>query len=194
MVVMTQEAFTGSTSGRPFAVRDLEAMPADGHRYELIDGMLMVSPAPGRRHQKIIGKLYGLLEAACPPECDVVVGPFAVQPSYSTELQPDVLVGRFDDFTEKNLPVAPLLAVEVLSPSTALNDLNTKKAAYARMGVTSYWVVNPTPIELTVFKLTSEGAYELVAKISGDETFSTDRPYPVTVVPRALLGRLADQP
>jgi Uma2 family endonuclease len=57
------------------------------------------------------------------------------------ELQPDVLVARSADLTEKNLPVAPLLGVELLSPSTALYDLNLKKAAYARMGVapTGWW-------------------------------------------------------
>ncbi|WP_163570295.1 Uma2 family endonuclease [Fodinicola feengrottensis] len=189
---MTAEAFTGLTSGRAFTVRDLEAMPDDGHRYELIDGTLIVSPAPGWRHQTVAGELFVVLRAARPDGFVVVAAPFAVQPSDSTELQPDVLVGRFDDFTEKNLPVAPLLVVEVLSPSTALNDLNYKKAAYARMGVASYWVIDPVSVTLTVFELTSEGAYELLAKVSGDEIFQADKPYPVTVVPRALLGQLAD--
>ncbi|MGH3588253.1 MAG: Uma2 family endonuclease, partial [Pseudonocardia sp.] len=110
--------------GRPFTVDDLEAMPDDGNRYELIDGMLLVSPAPGRRHQKVALRLYGVLEAACPDELDVIAAPFAVRPSVTTELQPDVLVGRDEDFTDKLLPTAPVLAVEVFSPSSVLNDLN----------------------------------------------------------------------
>ncbi len=40
--------FAGVVAGRPFTVRDLEAMPDDGHRYELIDGVLIVTPADGR--------------------------------------------------------------------------------------------------------------------------------------------------
>ena len=192
MVVMTAEAFAGSTSGRPFTVRDLEEMPDDGHRYELIDGMLHVSPAPGWRHQKMGLGLFSVLAAACPAEFEVLAAPFAVQPSESTELQPDVLVGRFEDFTDKNLPKAPVLAVEVLSPSTALNDLNNKRAAYARMGVASYWVMNPATVELVAFELTDEGDYRVAAKVSGDEPFHARKPYPVTVVPRQLLGRLAD--
>jgi Uma2 family endonuclease len=192
MVVMTADAFVGTTSGRPFTVRDLEAMPDDGHRYELIDGMLLVSPAPGRRHQKMVIRLAGLLDEECPPEFDVLAAPFAVQPSDSTELQPDVLVGRDEDFTDKNLPTAPLLAVEILAPSTALNDLNNKRAAYARMGVESYWVINPETVELTVFELTGKGDYQIAAKVSGDEPFHAQQPFPVTVVPRKLLGRLAD--
>ncbi len=52
-------------------------------------------------------------------------------------------MARYVDLTLKNLPVAPVLAVEVLSASTELNDLNNKKAAYERMGTPSYWVVDP---------------------------------------------------
>jgi Uma2 family endonuclease len=135
MVAMTES--TGSISlphGRPFTVRDLEAAPDDGNRYELLDGMLFVSPAPGLRHQKTSLQLAFRLEAACPAGLHVLTAPFAVRPNDRTELRPDVLVARDEDLTEQNLPVAPVLAVEVLSPSTALKDLNLKKAAYLRMG------------------------------------------------------------
>ena len=83
----------------------------------------------------------------------VFAAPFAVRTSTSTELQPDVLVARDEDLTEKLLPVAPVLAVEVLSPSSVINDLNNKKAAYERMGVESYWVVDPQAPSIMVFEL-----------------------------------------
>jgi Uma2 family endonuclease len=70
-------------------------------------------------------------------------------------VQPDVLVARFDELTDKNLPAAPVLAVEVLSPSGRLIDLNLKRAAYQRMGTPvagcsirrcpTYWSSNSTP-------------------------------------------------
>jgi Uma2 family endonuclease len=190
MVAMT--ATTGSfgfQNGRTFTVRDLEAFPNDGNRYELIDGSILVSPAPSFRHQTVALELAVLLRLACPPDKRVLLAPFAVQPNDSTELQPDALVARSEDFTEKNLPVAPLLAVEVLSPSTAFVDLNNKKAAYQRLGVPSYWVVDPLDPSLTVFELDKKGfKYELFAEVKGDMVFEATQPFPVRIVPADLLG------
>jgi hypothetical protein len=64
-----------------------------------------------------------------------MIAPFAVQTAFDREVQADVLVTRYTDLTPKNLPVAPLLAVEVLSRGTALHDRNTKKAFYERIVV-----------------------------------------------------------
>jgi Uma2 family endonuclease len=124
----------------------------------------------------------------------VLPAPFAVQPSETTELQPDVLVARDEDLTEKNLP-APLLAVEVLSPSSVLKDLNLKKAAYQRMGVPSYWVVDPRTPSLTVFELDGTGfRYQVVAEVTGDKSFDATQPFAVHVVPAELLGGLTPEP
>lgn len=174
----------------PLTVQDLEGMPDDGRRYELIDGLLIVSPVPGRRHQKIVMRLARVLEDACPAECDVLVAPFAVHSGDKIELQPDVLVGLDEDFTEKDLPAPPVLAVEVLSPSTAMYDLNLKKAVYERLGTGSSWVIDPEEPALTVFELDEEGHYQQVAKAAGDEVAELERPFPVRIVPRDLLGRL----
>jgi Uma2 family endonuclease len=174
----------------PLTVHDLEGIPFDGRRYELIDGVLIVSPAPGRRHQKIVIRLARVLEDACPAEYDVLVAPFAVHSGDKIELQPDVLVGLDEDFTEKDLPAPPALAVEVLSPSTAIHDLNTKKAVYERLGTGSYWVIDPKEPALTVFELDADGHYQQVAKAAGDEAVELERPFPVRIVPRELLGRL----
>jgi Uma2 family endonuclease len=178
------------TDSGPLTVHDLEGIPYDSRRYELIDGVLIVSPAPGRRHQKIAYRLYGVLEASCPPEFEVVGAPFAVHHGDKIELQPDVLVGRDEDFTDKDLPVPPVLAVEVLSPSTAIHDLNTKKAIYERLGTPSYWVIDPGDPALTVFELDEDGRYQQVAKAAGDEVLEVERPFPVRIVPKELLGRL----
>lgn len=176
----------------PMTIGDLEAMPDDGRRYELIDGVLLVSPAPGTRHQIIGYRLFGLLDAACPDEFAVLGAPYAVHIGASIELQPDVLVGAIDDFTAKDLPVPPVLAVEVASPSTALHDRNTKKAAYERMGVPRYWVIDPDEPRLTVFALTDDG-YREAASVAGDEPYEADQPFPVRIVPAALLGRFRDR-
>ncbi|MGH3588481.1 MAG: Uma2 family endonuclease [Pseudonocardia sp.] len=182
---------TAIPTGRPFTVADLEAMPDDGNRYELIDGMLLVSPAPGWGHQEMSGTLYVELRAACPHEMRVLQAPFAVQTAYDSEVRPDVVVARYSDLTPKNLPVAPVLAVEVLSHSTALQDRHTKKAHYERIGVTSYWVLDPAePGALTAFELDGAGAYREVGHVVGDEEFRAQRPFAVTVVPARLLAGL----
>jgi Uma2 family endonuclease len=177
--------------GRPFTVDDLEGMPDDGNRYELIDGMLLVTPAPGWEHQEAGLSLFVQLRAQCPAELRALAAPFAVQTALDSEVQPDVLVARYVDFRSKNLPVAPLLAVEVLSHSTRLKDRNLKKAHYERIGVDSYWILDPTePGALTAFELDGAGMYRQVAHVEGDEEFAATRPFPVTVVPARLLDGL----
>lgn len=104
----------------------------------------------------------------------------------ATNLQPDLLVARADDFAERDLPVAPLLAVEVLSPSTRLYDLNTKRAAYEAAGCASYWVVDPDEPSLTAWDLV-EGRYVEVAHVVGEECWAARAPYPVTLTPNDLV-------
>ena len=174
--------------GRPFTVDDLEGMPDDGNRYELIDGMLLVTPAPGWEHQEMGLTLYVQLRALCPPDLRALAAPFAVQTAVDSEVQPDVIVARYVDFTPRNLPVAPLLAVEVLSHSTRLKDRSLKKAHYERVGVVAYWLLDPTePGALTAFELDAGGAYRQVAHVEGDAEFVAGRPFPVTVVPAQML-------
>jgi Uma2 family endonuclease len=178
-------------TGRPFTVADLEAMPDDGNRYELIDGMLIVSPAPGWSHQEMAFSLGIELRGVCSRELRVLVAPFAVQTAFDSEVQPDVIVARYRDLTPQNLPVAPVLAAEVLSHSTRLHDRNTKKAHYERIGVASYWLLDPAePGAITVFELDGAGAYQEIGRAVGDEEFRAERPFPVTIVPARLLDGL----
>ncbi|TDD04643.1 Uma2 family endonuclease [Saccharopolyspora terrae] len=179
----------GIVQGRPFTVYDLETMPDDGHRYELLERALLATPAPGYKHQKVVLRLGALLDAACPDELDVLPAPFAVRPSVTVELQPDLLVARDEDLTEAYLPTAPVLAVEVLSPSTKLHDLNSKKAFYERLGVPGYWVIDPLEPRLTVFELGDDGDYRTLGKFTGPEAFDAANPFPVRVVPSELIGR-----
>src|SRR5690242_387870 len=92
------------SSGRAFTYADLERAPDDHYRYEIIDGALLVSAAPGRLHQRAVGRLYTVLDAACPADLEVLVAPFDVVLAEDTVLEPDVLVARRDRLTEKNLP------------------------------------------------------------------------------------------
>jgi Uma2 family endonuclease len=174
-----------------YTVDDLDAMPDDGRRRELIDGMLFVSPAPGWAHQEMGLTLYRLLHAACPPELRVLAAPFGVRTSRHDEVEPDVLVARYADLTLANLPVAPLLAAEVASRSTRLYDRNTKLAHYERLGVPSYWLLDPTgPGRIEILERPDGGSYRLVAEAAGEETVTVERPFALTVSPATLLAGL----
>ena len=165
---------------------DLAEMPDDGYRYELVDGMLLVSPAPSFRHQRMLMTLSVLLESACPPGLVVLAAPFAVGLADDTEFQPDILVAPRDQFTAKDLPGPPLLAVEILSPSTRLVDLNVKKARFEQAGCPSFWALDPLEPRLLAWELT-DATYRQVADVSAVESWTASTPFPVTITPGALV-------
>ena len=171
---------------RPFTQADLEQMPDDGYRRELIDGSLIVTPAPSRRHQTVVVELVTKLHRLCPDHLQLLIAPFDVALTEDTVLEPDLLVARRVDFTEKNLPTAPVLAIEVLSPSTRRIDLTLKKARYEAAGCPSYWVVDPVRPAITAWEL-RDGIYVQVADIEADEEFASELPYPVRFLPSDLV-------
>ena len=176
-VVTIAEAWP--SAGRPFTVAELDRIPDDGRRYELLDGALVVSPRPTTIHQVVAGRLYGVLSRACPEDLCVVPEP-AVMLGPQTEFDPDLVVVRMDQIGGAKFTEPPLLVVEIRSPSTALIDLNREKAAYERFGVPSYWILNPDPPqpELTALEL-REGCYAPVAKTSG--SFAAAHPFTMCV-------------
>ena len=175
--------------GRPLTEDDLALMPDDGHRYELIDGTLIVTPAPGTSHQVCVTAIWRILRDAAPTGVLVLTAPFDVKPWVGTVLQPDVLVALRADFTSNDIRKPLLLAVEVRSPSTASIDLCAKMLAYARAGVPTYWIVDPDEPSIRVFEL-RDGTYAEVAAASDDETLVLSAPYSVTVTPARLLDDL----
>jgi len=178
------------TAGQLFTVDDLDRMPDDGRRYELVDGVLMVSPAPSLPHQEVLAELVVQLRQACPRGLSAVPGP-DVRMSDDTELIPDLVVIYKNQLAGRRVTQPPLLAVEIQSPSTALFDLNTKKAVYERFSIESYWIVVPDVDlpELIVFEL-RDGRYQLVAHVTNDQPFRAQRPFPVEMVPAHLVADL----
>lgn len=173
--------------GRPLVDDDLDALPDDGHRYELVEGVLLVTPAPGTDHQVCVVALVAILYAAAGPEVAVLTAPYDYRVSSTTVLQPDLLVARRSDLGPARLERAPLLVVEVTSRSTRLADLGTKRLAYAAAGVPTYWLVDPLVPSLTVLRLKG-GLYVEEAVVGGHDAYTTADPLQVTVVPEGLLS------
>lgn len=173
-----------------WTVDDLEALPDDGLRYELIDGTLLVSPSPVPRHQLVTSTILVLLAAACGPDLRALVAPLDWQPTTTRSFQPDVLVTPRGSLDGPKLSGTPLLVVEVLSPSSRTLDRVLKFNAYAEGGVRQYWIVDPGQASaapsIEVYDLDS-GAYRLQGRATGDGTLAVRGPVPVDVTPADLV-------
>jgi Uma2 family endonuclease len=132
---------------RQWTVDDLQDLPDDGQRYEVIDGELFVTPAPSYTHQRALGVLHRLIADYLDrePIGFVLFAPADVTFSPKRSVQPDLFVvpgvgGRppksFADV--KRL----LLAAEVLSPSTGRADRVVKRALYRAEGVAEFWIID----------------------------------------------------
>ncbi len=151
---------------RAWTRSDLERLPDDGNRYEVLDGALLVTPQAAFDHQDIATRLTVALSAYCAAHgIGVVVSPGAV-PHGKSELQPDVQVipGRPPRGAKwASLPRA-VLVVEVLSDSTSRRDLGIKRDAYLRWGIPQYWAVDFDAQRVTVFGL-ADGEGEIVEDV-----------------------------
>ncbi|MBS44076.1 MAG: hypothetical protein CMH83_13115 [Nocardioides sp.] len=174
----------------PLTVDDLEALPVgpgDVRRYELLDGVLLVSPAPTPRHQVVVANLLLTLHASCPPDLRVLPAPLDVRLAPDTSLQPDLLVAPRHQFGDRDLPGAPLLAVEVLSPSTRSFDLFSKRDRWERAGCAAYWVIDPDDEGSLLAWHLEDGEFREVAPVRGHQTYSARRPFEVELTPIRLL-------
>jgi Uma2 family endonuclease len=129
-------------------IEELWALPEDGQRHELLDGVHVVTLSPAYRHQVVVSRLMGgLLRAtASRPELEVLTSPADIRLGPRTAVQPDLFVCRVDPSTPPHdWPDlgTPVLAIEILSPSTASRDRGAKRRIYQQAGIAEYWVVDP---------------------------------------------------
>lgn len=180
---------TRTTHGAaPFTYADLEDMPDDGYRREIIGGSLIVTAAPNSGHQRMAVRLTAALLAAERPATVVLVAPCDWHLPSGDSLQPDLLVIDRADFDPAG-PVppsaTPLLVVEILSPSNANQDRLLKRALYESLGVPAYWIVDPWMPSVLSLRLDA-GHYRVEAEVAGEDTFVTDWPFPLRLVPAQL--------
>ena len=134
---------------RPYYTAEMvRNLPDDGNRYETVYGELLVSPSPRPRHQiagaRILAAMFKYLEANPGPM--VLYSPADLTFGRDDVLvQPDIFVLRPEDasFTSWDTVGRLLLAIEILSPSTARHDRFTKRRLYQEVGADEYWVVDP---------------------------------------------------
>ena len=125
----------------------VRALPEDGNRYEVVDGELLVTPAPTYRHQAVAFELLLRLNEYLRPtgSAAVLFSPADIEFDARTLVQPDLFVyplrkgEKPRDWSDID---QLLLAIEILSPSTARFDRHVKRRRYQRHGVPEYWIVD----------------------------------------------------
>ena len=127
-----------------YTIADLENFPEDGNRYELLDGVLLVTPQANLRHQTVASQLMFALQREVGSDA-WVVGPGAVEQGDATHLEPDVLVfsKRFSPDLKWREVDDHWLVVEVLSRSSRIYDREFKRDAYFAIGAREVWIVDP---------------------------------------------------
>jgi Uma2 family endonuclease len=158
----------------------LEFMDSRGIYYEVLDGCVVVTPPATFGHEDVAGSVFAQLWAAAPAELAVLGSHFGFwydDPSY---VMPDITVARRADCDPDGTRVAPLLVVEVLSPTTRRRDLLGKKSLYAEAGVPSYWIVEPEEPSLIVLTM-SGGDYVETGHVRGNEELTVAEPFPCTL-------------
>ena len=145
-----------------YTVEGLEQFPDDGNRYELLDGVLLVTPQASRRHQVIATRLAVLLSHGMPKGVGEVVGPGAIVLPPLTELQPDLIVNpaRFGLDAEWLEVTEHWLAVEIISRSSRIYDHEFKRDAYFALGVREVWLVDPWTMSIEVCRAPGAGVVE----------------------------------
>jgi len=140
-----------------FTHADLLAAPDDGKRREIVEGELFVTPSPNLEHQRISRRielaLANYLEAY--PIGEIFDAPMDVILSDFDVVEPDLVIvlNEHREILKTWVEGTPDLVVEILSPTTSKRDRGVKLKAYARHGVTEYWIVDPDQRSIEVYRL-----------------------------------------
>ena len=147
-------------------------LPEDGRRYEIINGVLYMTPSPNEWHQTTVGLVFRYLATQIEDSGlgRVYIAPFDVELVPDVVVQPDVCVilnAHRERVTFARISGAPDLVVEVVSPGTVSYDHREKQDAYARADVTEYWLVDPAARTAEVLVL-EESRYRSLGVFEGE--------------------------
>lgn len=139
---------------RPWTLDDLERLPDDGNKYEVVRGELFVTPPPTPDHETILARLTRILDPYVARHgLGFVYHPHSVFRLEGSQAEPDLMV-RAQVTREAGWDNAPkpLLILEVLSPSTRRRDREQKCVFYVDAGIPDYWIVDAELRTITVVR------------------------------------------
>ena len=158
-------------AGLRMAADDFWELPDDGHRYELINGVVLMSPPPSFEHSDLAAEVYAqMVEYVRPRKLGKLYSEPGVCFASDQVYQPDIVfyAGSRTSGVKGRLAIPPDLVVEFLSPRTRAKDLNTKRDDYARFGVREYWAIGRDEAWKFVLR---DGKY-VAEEITGDRLAS----------------------
>ena len=142
-----------------YTVADLDLLPDDGNRYEVLAGTLLVTPSPGSAHQGVAAVLSALFASLLLARRLALFSPGVVTAPPMTQLQPDLLIvpPRFALDTVWAEITEHWLAVEILSRSSRVYDREFKRDAYLALDVREVWLVDMRDRSIEVCTQPGEG-------------------------------------
>lgn len=174
-----------------FTYGDYRKWPPE-EQWELIEGVPYMMTAPTRLHQLFAFEIgFQIRTFLADRRCSVYAAPFDVRLPHQDEaddevdttVQPDVaVICDRDKLDDKGCRGAPDWAIEVLSPSTAIKDMDTKRQLYEKHGVREYWIVHPTDHWLMIYTLDDAGRYNPQPRM-----VSLEEPTPVGLFPELSI-------
>jgi len=160
-----------------YRLADVPAFPTEnGYRYEIIDGELIVTPAPARPHAALAVRLTLWLSQSLSkqrPDWCLITQPFVLETETETTTyycEPDL--GIFDQPLEAFISdeeLLPVIVIEIVSPGNPENDYVRKVNAYAAIGISEYWIVDSCHHTITFLELTPAGSYRQYVKIDNSQ-------------------------
>lgn len=153
-------------NGKKVTFEEYQKLKDDGFQYEIIEGVMnLMTPAPFRKHQRIIGKIYYKIELFLElnPIGIVEIAPRDVKLDDHLIYQPDILFisnERIEIDKEQYVDGAPDFIIEVLSEGTFLKDIRKKYDDYEKYGVKEYWIINPDNVRASIFSYLENDKYE----------------------------------
>src|SRR5262245_32396106 len=142
----------------PLTYDDYLRLPEDGPRYELIEGDLLMTPAPTVTHQTLLGRFHLAIGnfLASSPIGRVLLAPTDVVLSPTDVVQPDLLFiseAHYDRITDPGILGPPDLVIEILSEDSRKRDEVTKLRLYAKFGIPEYWIADRFMAAVRVYRL-----------------------------------------
>ena len=160
-------------------VADLEALPDDGNRYELFEGELFVSRAPGLSHQRILGNVHAILRAYLDhhPIGEILLTPGVIFDESNSAISDAVFLTNQqvnNIGSEERITETPTIAMEIVSPGreNARRDREVKRQVYGKHGVKEYWIADPEKSALEVYRLEGQ-TLKLVATLMDEDEITT---------------------
>ena len=153
----------------PRTINEVHALLPEGTLAQIIEGNLVMSPAPNLRHQRLAAVIFVKLftHVQSTKLGEIFYSPLDVYLDENNILQPDIVfikTERFSLFKDNGIHGAPDVIIEILSPGNNTHDVVTKKGVYEKSGVVEYWIIDPETKYATGYHLVNKQYLEFFSE------------------------------